>query len=133
YGMTPVEVVAKAGLLREGLICAHCMYVSDSDIVLMAEAGVTVAHNARSNGKAGRGIAPITKLRAAGIPVGIATDGAMSGNTLDLFAQFAPVTMFQKILGGSRALMPAVDVIRMATIEGAKVLGMDGRIGSLEP
>ncbi len=133
YGMTPVEVVAKAGLLREGLICAHCMYVSDSDIALMAEAGVTVAHNARSNGKAGRGIAPITKLRAAGIPVGIATDGAMSGNTLDLFAQFAPVTMFQKILGGSRALMPAVDVIRMATIEGAKVLGMDGRIGSLEP
>lgn len=133
YGMTPVEVAAKAGLLREGLVCAHCMYVSNADIALMADARVTVAHNARSNGKAGRGIAPITALRAAGIPVGIATDGAMSGNTLDLFAQFGPVTMFQKIAGGSRALMPAVEVIRMATIEGAKVLGMEDRIGSLEP
>lgn len=133
YGMTPVEVVEKVGLLRKGLICAHCMYVSDSDIEKMAHAQVCVAHNARSNGKAGRGIAPVTKLRAAGIPVGIATDGAMSGNTLDLFAQFAPVTMFQKILGGSRALMPAMEVIRMATIEGARVLGMDDRIGSLEP
>lgn len=133
YAMTPVEVTAKAGLLRQGLIAAHCMYVNEADIALMAQSGVAVAHNARSNGKAGRGIAPITALRAAGIPVGIATDGAMSGNTLDLFAQFAPVTMFQKIAGGSRALMPAMEVIRMATLEGAKVLGMADRIGSLEP
>lgn len=132
FGMTPVGVVEKAGLLRKGLICAHCMYVTDSDIETMAQAQVCVAHNARSNGKAGRGIAPITKLRAAGIPVGIATDGAMSGNTLDLFAQFAPVTMFQKILGGSRKPMPAKEVIRMATIEGATVLGMEDRTGSLE-
>ncbi|WP_421929461.1 amidohydrolase family protein [Neoaquamicrobium sediminum] len=72
-------------------------------------------------------------MRAAGIPVGVATDGPMSGNTLDLFSQFAPVTMFQKLLGHSRKPMPAREVIRMATIEGAKVLGMDGRIGSLEP
>jgi len=57
----------------------------------------------------------------------------MSGNTLDLFAQFAPVSMFQKLLGHSRARMPAVEVIRMATIEGARVLGLAGKIGSLEP
>jgi cytosine/adenosine deaminase-related metal-dependent hydrolase len=72
-------------------------------------------------------------MRAAGIPVGIATDGPMSGNTLDLFAQFGPVAMFQKLLGRSRQPMPARDVIRMATLEGARVLGMDDRIGSLEP
>ncbi len=133
HGLRPVEVVEKAGLLRKGLICAHCLHVSDSDIEKMAHAQVCVAHNARSHAKAGRGIAPVEAMRAAGIPVGIATDGPMSGNTLDLFSQFAPVTMFQKLLGHSRKPMPAREVIRMATIEGAKVLGMDGRIGSLEP
>lgn len=133
HNMRPVEVVEKAGLLRKGLICAHCLHVSDSDIEKMAHAQVCVAHNARSNAKAGRGIAPVEAMRAAGIPVGVATDGPMSGNTLDLFSQFAPVTMFQKLLGHSRKPMPAKEVIRMATIEGARVLGMDGRIGSLEP
>lgn len=133
HGMRPVGVVEKAGLLRPGLIAAHCLHVDASDIQKMAEARVGVAHNARSNGKAGRGIAPVDAMRAAGIAVGIATDGAMSGNTLDLFAQFAPVSMFQKLLGHSRARMPALEVIRMATLEGAKVLGMEGRIGSLEP
>ncbi|TYR29689.1 amidohydrolase [Mesorhizobium microcysteis] len=133
HNMRPVEVVEKAGLLRKGLICAHCLHINDSEIERMAHAQVCVAHNARSNAKAGRGIAPVEAMRAAGIPVGVATDGPMSGNTLDLFSQFAPVTMFQKLAGHSRKPMPAKEVIRMATIEGAKVLGMDGRVGSLEP
>lgn len=133
HGLRPVEVVEKAGLLRKGLICAHCLHVSESDIEKMARAEVCVAHNARSNAKAGRGIAPVEAMRAAGLPVGIATDGPMSGNTLDLFSQFAPVTMFQKLLGHSRKPMPGVEVIRMATVEGARVLGLDSRIGTLEP
>jgi cytosine/adenosine deaminase-related metal-dependent hydrolase len=133
HGCRPVEVLARAGALRKGLIAAHCLHVSPDEIAQMAAAGVGVAHNARSNGKAGRGIAPVEAMRAAGLPVGIATDGAMSGNTLDLFAQFAPVAMFQKLLGHSRACMPAREVIRMATIEGAEVLGLAARIGSLEP
>ena len=133
HGMRPVEVVEKAGLLRKGLISAHCLHVDESDIERMAHAQVCVAHNARSNGKAGRGIAPVEAMRAAGIPVGISTDGAMSGNTLDLFSQFAPVSMFQKLLGHSRKPMPSMEVVRMATIEGARVLGLDRKIGSLEP
>ena len=108
----------RPGLLRKGLICAHCLHVDESDIERMAHAQVCVAHNARSNAKAGRGIAPVEAMRKAGIPVGIATDGPMSGNTLDLFSQFAPVSMFQKLLGHSRKPMPAAEVIRMATIEG---------------
>jgi 5-methylthioadenosine/S-adenosylhomocysteine deaminase len=132
YGLRPVEVVEAAGLLRPGLIAAHCLLVNDADIGKLAEAGVGVAHNARSNGKAGRGMAPVEAMRKAGIPVGIATDGAMSGNTLDLFAQFGTVSIFQKLLGHSRKSMPAAEVIRMATIEGAKVVGLDHRIGSLE-
>lgn len=132
-GLTPVGAVAQAGLLRPGLVAAHCLNVSAEDIALMAAAGVGVAHNARSNGKAGRGIAPVVALRAAGIPVGLATDGPMSGNTLDLFAQFGPVSMFQKIAAGSRKPMAAAEVIAMATLEGARVLGLADRVGSLEP
>lgn len=133
HGLRPVGTVDKAGLLRDGLIAAHCLFVDDSEMDLMAERGVRVAHNARSNAKAGRGIAPVEALRTRGIPVGIATDGPMSGNTLDLFAQFGPVSMFQKLAGNSRAPMPAHDVVRMATSEAAAVLGLQDRIGSLEP
>ncbi|MBD3626229.1 MAG: amidohydrolase [Rhodobacteraceae bacterium] len=133
YGCTTVEVTDRAGLLTPALVAAHCMYPTDADMDLMAERGVHVAYNARSNGKAGRGIAPITALRERGIQVGIATDGPMSGNTLDLFSQFGPAAMFQKIAGRSRGILPCTDVIRMATIEGAATLGMADRIGSLEP
>ncbi|WP_315900492.1 amidohydrolase [Maritimibacter alkaliphilus] len=133
HGCTTVEVADRAGLLTPQLVAAHCMYPSEADMDLMAERGVNVAYNARSNGKAGRGIAPITALRARGIKVGIATDGPMSGNTLDLFSQFGPATMFQKIAAGTRGALPCVDVIRMATIEGAATLGMAESIGSLEP
>lgn len=133
YGLRPVQVVDKAGLLKPGLIAAHCLFVTDDDMDRMAEQQVRVAHNARSNAKAGRGIAPVEAMRRRGIPVGIATDGPMSGNTLDLFSQFAPVSMFQKLLGNSRKPMPAAEVVRMATLEGAKVLGMDKEMGSLEP
>jgi 5-methylthioadenosine/S-adenosylhomocysteine deaminase len=72
-------------------------------------------------------------MRERGIAVGLATDGPMSGNTLDLFAQMAPATMFQKIAAGTRSALPCRDVVRMATIEAARVLRMDTQIGSLEP
>ncbi|MFN3641554.1 MAG: amidohydrolase family protein [Gemmobacter sp.] len=131
-GGTPVQAAAAAGLLRSGLVCAHALHVTPADIALMAEAGVGVAHCARANGKGGRGIAPVPAMRAAGIPVGIATDGPMSGNTLDSFAQFGPVSILHKIAGGSRGVMPAAEVIGMATIEGARVLGLGAVTGTLE-
>jgi cytosine/adenosine deaminase-related metal-dependent hydrolase len=127
-----VAVVQQSGLLRPGLIAAHCLHLSDADIALMVAARVGVATNPRSNGKAGRGIARVEAMRQAGLPVGIGSDGAMSGNTLDLFAQFAPVSMFAKLLAGSRKPLPAREVIAMATIEGARVLGLDSLTGSLE-
>jgi cytosine/adenosine deaminase-related metal-dependent hydrolase len=132
YGKSTIAVTRDAGLLKPGLICAHCLQLDDADIAMMAEARVCVATNPRSNGKAGRGIAPVEKLRHAGLPVGIGSDGAMSGNTLDLFSQFAPVSMFAKLLAGSRKPLPAVEVIRMATIEGARVLSLNLKTGSLE-
>lgn len=132
HGKSTVAVTAEAGLLKPNLICAHCLQLDDDDIRTMSEHQVCVATNPRSNGKAGRGIAPVEKMRNAGLPVGIGSDGAMSGNTLDLFSQFAPVSMFAKLLGGSRKPLPAVDVVKMATIEGARVLGLNLSTGSLE-
>ncbi|MFD2646360.1 amidohydrolase family protein [Devosia albogilva] len=132
HGKSTVAVTDDAGLLKPGLICAHCLQLGDADIALMAERQVGVATNPRSNGKAGRGIAPVDRLRQAGLPVGIGSDGAMSGNTLDLLSQFAPVGMFAKLLAGSRKPLPAKEVVRMATIEGARVLGLDRKTGSLE-
>jgi len=106
--------------------------LEDADIDILARTGSGVAHNARSNGKAGRGMARVDDMRRAGIPVGIATDGPMSGNTLDLFSQFGVVSIFGKLRGASRKPLPTRDVIRMATIEGARVLGLEAQTGSLE-
>lgn len=133
HGQSTVAVTRDAGLLKPNLICAHCLQLDHADITMMSEEQVCVATNPRSNGKAGRGIAPVERLRNAGLPVGIGSDGAMSGNTLDLFSQFAPVSMFAKLLGGSRKPLPAVEVVRMATIEGARVLSLNLKTGSLEP
>jgi 5-methylthioadenosine/S-adenosylhomocysteine deaminase len=132
HGKSTVAVTADAGLLKPNLIAAHCLQLDDADIAMMAEHQVCAVTNPRSNGKAGRGISPVEKLRNAGIPVGIGSDGAMSGNTLDLFSQFAPVSMFAKLLAGSRKPLPALDVIKMATIEGARALSLNLKTGSLE-
>lgn len=133
HNCRPVALADKTGVLRSGAIMAHCLEVTPDEISLLAERGVKVAHNARSNAKAGRGIAPVEAMRTAGISVGLASDGAMSGNTLDILAQMAPASMFAKLRGGSRACLPAKEVVRMATLEGANVLGLDADIGSLEP
>ncbi|PVH30343.1 amidohydrolase family protein [Pararhodobacter oceanensis] len=132
HGISTTAVCDRAGLLRPGTIAAHCLLIDDADIDALARSGTGVAHNARSNGKAGRGMARVEDMRAAGIPVGIATDGPMSGNTLDLFSQFGVVSIFAKVLGHTRSALPTREVIRMATIEGAKALGMDAETGSLE-
>ncbi|WP_341862156.1 amidohydrolase [Gymnodinialimonas sp. 57CJ19] len=132
YGKSTTAVCEQAGLLKPGTVAAHCLLVDDADIATLARTGTRVAHNARSNGKAGRGMARVNDMRRAGIPVGIATDGPMSGNTLDLFSQFGVVSIFAKVLGGSRKPLPTRDVVRMATLEGAQVLGLDDVTGSLE-
>ncbi|QXT40598.1 amidohydrolase family protein [Gymnodinialimonas ceratoperidinii] len=132
HGMSTTAVCDAAGLLKPGTVAAHCLLVDDADIETLTRTGTGVAHNARSNGKAGRGMARVEDMRRAGIPVGIATDGPMSGNTLDLFSQFGVVSIFAKVLGHSRKPLPTREVIRMATVEGARVLGLDAVTGSLE-
>ena len=132
YKMRPVELADKSGILQPGAIMAHCLELNSEEIRILGERKIGVAHNPRSNAKAGRGIAPVEAMRHSGISVGLASDGPMSGNTLDIFAQLAPASMFAKILGKSRKCLPARDLIKMATIEGAKVLGLGDQVGSIE-
>ncbi|PWJ22131.1 amidohydrolase family protein [Jannaschia seohaensis] len=133
HDRSTVEIVAEAGLLRPGLIAAHCVYLTEADRALLAQSGAGVAHCPRANGKGGRPTAPIADLAARGVPLGLATDGAMSGNTLDLFSQMAPATIAQKVAQGTRAALPPSQVLEMATTGGARVLGMADRIGRLAP
>lgn len=133
HGRSTVQITADAGLLRPGLIAAHCVYLSEADRALIAESGAGVAHCPRANGKGGRPTAPIADLARRGVPLGLATDGAMSGNTLDLFSQMAPATIAQKIATGTRSALPPRDILAMATTGGARVLGLQDRIGRLAP
>lgn len=132
HNMRPVQLADSTGILQAGAIMAHCLELTTAEIELLADRGIAVAHNARSNAKAGRGIAPVVAMRESGISVGLASDGPMSGNTLDIFAQFAPASMFAKLLGKSRKCLPARDVVLMATLEGANVLGLGDKVGSIE-
>jgi len=132
-GGSPVDLLDQSGLLRPGVIAAHCLWVDDRDIANLARGGVAVAHNAGANVKGGRGIAPILDMNAAGVAVGLGSDGPMSGNTIDLFAQMSQVAKLQKLRARDRTVMSAIDVVRLATIGGARVLGLDNHIGSLEP
>lgn len=132
-GGSPVEAADRAGLLTPSLLAAHLVRAGEADLDLVAARGVRVAHNPRSNAKAGRPVAPVEALRARKVPVGLATDGPMSGNTLDVFAQLAPAVMLARIRAGTRGALPPRAALRMATIEGAAALGLADRIGSLEP
>ena len=132
HGTSPVGVLARAGLLGPFVIGAHGLLIDNDDIARLAATGTAISHNAGSNAKAGKGIAPILDLLNAGVPVGLGSDGAMSGNTLDLFAQLPQVAKLAKLRAGDRRLMPARRVLSLATREGAMSLGLGDAVGSLE-
>ena len=132
YEMTPVAYLNSIGVLDERVIAAHCIHVNEADMKLLGESSVKVAHCVGSNMKAGKGIAPVKEMLAHNIVVGLGTDGASSGNTLDLFTQMKLVPYAQKTKYADRSIFHAKDVVKLATLEGAKVLGLDKVTGSLE-
>lgn len=132
YNMTPVEYLDSIGVLSDRLVAAHCIHVNEQDMKLMAARGTSVAHCVGSNMKAGKGIAPVKEMVQYGIAVGLGTDGPSSGNTLDLFTQMKTAVYAQKTHYKDRSLFKAEEILKLATIEGAKVLKMDEQIGSLE-
>lgn len=132
YNMTPVEYLDSIGVLSDRLVAAHCIHVNEQDMKLMAARGTSIAHCVGSNMKAGKGIAPVKEMVQHGIAVGLGTDGPSSGNTLDLFTQMKTAVYAQKTHYKDRSLFKAEEILKLATIEGAKVLKMDEQIGSLE-
>lgn len=130
---TPVEYLEKLEVLGERVLLAHSIQVSPSDIQLLRKRKSKAAHCIGSNTKAAKGVAPVSGMKAAGVIVGLGTDGPASGNTLDLFTQMKFCANFHKNETRDRSAFPAKSIVAMATIEGAKALGLDGITGSLEP
>jgi len=132
YGLRPVAHLDRLGLLHANLIADHAVWLTADEIALMAQRGVRVAHCVESNMKLASGVAPLPELLAAGVTVGLGTDGCASNNDLDLFGEMDTVAKLHKVQRLDPTVMDAATVLRLATIEGARVLGLAHRIGSLE-
>jgi 5-methylthioadenosine/S-adenosylhomocysteine deaminase len=132
YHLTPTAYLDSIGVLGPTTIGAHGVWVNDADIAILKRDGVGVAHNPESNMKLASGAAPVTKYLAAGVKLGIGTDGAASNNDLDMFEAMRQASFLAKLTTHDPTAVKAQDALDMATIGGARVLGMDQRIGSLE-
>ncbi|MDX3907534.1 MAG: TRZ/ATZ family hydrolase [Pigmentiphaga sp.] len=131
-GMRPTERLAGLGLLSPRLIAVHGVHLDAMDIELLASHGASVAHCPASNLKLASGLAPVAQLQAAGVNVGIGTDGAASNNRLDMLSELRLAALLAKGASGDACALPAHRALYAATLGGAKALGWDGEIGSIE-
>ena len=132
-GKRPFERLVDAGLVNRSLLAIHAVHLTDDEIALFAEAGVTIAHCPNSNLKHASGIAPVARYLAAGLDVALGTDGAASNNMLDLFSEMRTAALLAKGVTGDASALKAQEALSMATIAGARALGLERRIGSIEP
>lgn len=132
YRLTPVQYLDSLGVLGNNTVAAHCVYLTEKDIQVLSKNNAGVAHNPTSNMKLASGVAPVPEILAAGITTGLGTDGAASNNTLDIFKEMDAASKLQKVVRLDPTVMKAEAVLRMATIGGARVLGLDDEIGSIE-
>ena len=133
HGSRPIRRLQELGLLGPNLIAVHAVHLLDAEIDLLAGHGCHVAHCPSSNLKLASGIAPVAALAASGVNVGLGTDGATSNNRLDVFTEMRLAALLAKGASGDATVLPAHSVLAMATINAARALGLDGRIGSLTP
>lgn len=131
FGITPIALMNQIGLFDRPTLAAHCVHVNEEDIQIMAEKHVCVAHNPGSNLKLASGIAPVPKMRSAGITVGLGTDGASSNNKLDMFAEMRLAALIHKAATLDPFAVKADEAMQMGTAEGAKCLGYDD-LGALD-
>ena len=129
---TPTQYLEKVGLWGPRTLAAHGVWVSAEDMTLLKAAGVAVSHNPESNMKLASGTAPIVDYQAAGITVGLGTDGAASNNDLDMFEAMKFAAFLQKLARNDPRVLPAPTVLDMATRDGAAALGLGAKVGSLE-
>jgi len=133
YGKTPVNHLESLGLLDERVIADHCVMLSAEEIALLSKRQVKVAHCPESNMKLASGVAPVPELLAAGVTVGLGTDGSASNNNVDLFAEMDMAAKLHKVHRLDPTVMTARETLHMTTMGGARVLGAQKDIGSLEP
>ncbi|MBO4277420.1 MAG: amidohydrolase, partial [Clostridia bacterium] len=132
HGCSPVEYLVKMGFFKVPTLAAHCVQLSETDILLLADNGVSVVTNPKSNLKLGNGIAPVYQLDRAGVNVCIGTDSAASNNSLNMFAELNYTALLHKGTNGDPTVIPARKAFEMATVNGAKALCIDN-LGKLEP
>ena len=132
YGVTPLARLHRLGATGPGFIAIHGVHLTSDDIGILATHGGHVVHCPASNMKLGSGVAPVAELVASGVNIALGTDGAASNNRLDLFGEMRLATLLAKVQTGDAAALPAEDAIRAATLGGARALGLDGALGSLE-
>lgn len=128
-----VALLERTGVLDTRPLLIHCVRVDGRDIARIAASGASVAHCPAANARLGHGIAPVPEMQAAAVAVGIGTDSVAAGNRMDMLEEARLAQMLQRARLGSPVILPAARVLRMATIDGARALGLDRRIGSLEP
>jgi 5-methylthioadenosine/S-adenosylhomocysteine deaminase len=133
HGVRPVERLRHLGIVGPRLIAVHAVHLNDAEMDLFAREGVTVAHCPSSNMKLASGIAPVAALRARGVRVGVGTDGAASNNRLDVLSEMRHAALLAKVASGDASVVGAHEAIAMATLEGARALGLESEIGSIAP
>ena len=132
YDRTPTEHLEAIGFLGPDVIAAHAVWLEDADIEILARNQVGVIHNPESNMKLASGTMRVEELLSAGVAVGIGTDGAASNNDLDMFGAAFLASLLQKHMRKDPTALPATEALAMATISGARALGLHAEIGSLE-
>ncbi len=132
-GLSPIQYLDSHGLLTENTLLAHCVWVDTADIEIMARRRAGVTHNPQSNMKLASGIAPVTSFLNCGINTGLGTDGCASNNDLDMFQEMGSAARLHKVHDLDPVAMDARTVLEMATIGGARAIGLDHEIGSIEP
>lgn len=132
YNMTVTDYLKETGLFDCKTILAHGVWINEADVEELKKYDTAVSHNPISNQKLGSGIAPIKMLLDNGITVGLGTDGQGSTNTLDMFEEIKSALYLQKVINKSATAMSGYDALKMATIDGAKALGLENEIGSIE-
>jgi len=132
-GVRPLERLARLGLVGPGLVAVHAVHLSEQEIALLAQHGASVVHCPSSNLKLASGLAPVPSLLAKGVNVALGTDGAASNNRLDLFQEMRSAALLAKAVAGDAQAMPAHAALRAATLAGARALGLEKTIGSIEP
>lgn len=132
YGCSPIEMAERNGLFEVPAVAAHCVQITESDMEILKAKGVSVVTNPASNMKLGNGFAPVPEMLEKGINVCIGTDGAASNNSLNLFHEMSLLALIHKGVKKTPQCISAAQNFRIATINGAKALGLSEEIGSLE-